>query len=345
MAWNDLPLHEPVTRAFQRALDGGRLAHAYLVTGSRMKTLELFARSLAKTLNCLQPPQLGGSGLPLDACDRCASCEKIDRAGHPDLFWIRSESKSRQIRVKQMEGFLGELHLKPNEARYKLGMIVEAECLNDESANKFLKTLEEPPPRTLLLLLTLAPERVLETLQSRCQRVFLGGEEPPGGEAGEQPWLEAFASAAASNSGGLLDRYRLLGVLTKQLEGVREEIRERLEKASLLGSGAEIDPEMGERLEKELDAAVEGEYRRRRGELLAALSWWLRDIWLGTLGTETGARQLPALASATEAVARRLKPEEAMANLEQIERTQRTLNSTNVQEALALEVGLLKLRL
>jgi DNA polymerase-3 subunit delta' len=334
-----------MVRALQRALRGERLAHAYLVSGDSMRPMELFARTLAKALNCLGAGEQGAGGVRLDSCDRCASCVKIDHGNHPDLFWIRSESKSRQIRVKQMEGFLEELHLKPNEARWKVGVIVEAECLNEESANKFLKTLEEPPAATMLLLLTRTPERVLETLQSRCQRIVLAGPERPPLDDAEEPWLEAFAAAAAANAGGLLDRYRLLSVLTGRLEGIRDEVRERLQKASPLETAVDLDPEIAERLEKELAAAVEGEYRRRRGEILSTLNWWLHDIWLGTLQLEQSMLQLPRLAAPTTIIARRLKPEEAMANLQEIERTQRLLNATNVQEALALEVGLLKLRL
>jgi hypothetical protein len=101
---------------------------------------------------------------------------------------------------------------------------------------------------------------------------------------------------------------------------------------------------MKERLEDELTAAIEAEYRRQRTDLIGVLQWWLRDAWLQTLSSGGDLLTFPALAPATRAVAQRVSPPEALSNLEVIDRLQRQLH-TNVQEALALEVGLLKLKL
>ncbi len=89
---------------------------------------------------------------------------------------------------------------------------------------------------------------------------------------------------------------------------------------------------------------MEAEYRRQRTDLLGALHWWLRDVWLQTLALGAGLLSFPDLAAPARAVAGRISPAEARANLEVLDRLQRQLH-TNVQEALALEVGLLKLRL
>ena len=94
----------------------------------------------------------------------------------------------------------------------------------------------------------------------------------------------------------------------------------------------------------ELAAAVEAEYRRRRGDLLLALQWWLRDVWLQALSVGRELMSFPTLAPAAEAVAGRISTREALHNVEVLEQTQRLLGS-NVQEALALEVGLLRLKL
>ena len=101
---------------------------------------------------------------------------------------------------------------------------------------------------------------------------------------------------------------------------------------------------MREKLEDELAAAIESEYRRQRADVLGALHWWLRDVWLQTLQAGGGMLCFPDLKAAAATVAARISPAEAMRNLEQVDRLQRQLNS-NVQEALALEVGLLKLKL
>jgi hypothetical protein len=91
----------------------------------------------------------------------------------------------------------------------------------------------------------------------------------------------------------------------------------------------------------ELTAAVEAEYRRQRADLLLLVQWWLRDVWLHTLAAGKDLLNFPKITGA-EAVAGRLSSRQALENLQTLEQTQRLLHS-NVQEALALEVGLLKL--
>ena len=344
MAWKDLAHHADAASALQRGLQRGRLAHAYLISGPRIEALESFARTLAKAVNCLNPPQVSDAGWGIDSCDACLSCRKIDGSSHPDMYWLRAESKIRQIRTEQMTELLRSVHLKPNEARYKVCFLVAADRLHNTAANKFLKTLEEPPADSIMVLLSTAPEQVLETIRSRCQRIQLSADDTLPLDPAELSWLESFAAAAASDQGGLLERYRLLGVLLKRLSETKVAIGEKLEKESLLEKYQDIEPDLRKKLEDELSASVEAEYRRQRGETVGMLQWWLRDIWLRTLSQGNEALRFPQLADATSRVAGRLDPERAVLNLEELEKTQRQLN-TNVQEALALEVGLLKLQL
>src|SRR6185369_11087493 len=131
---------------------------------------------LAKTLNCEQPPRRGAGGLPSDSCDTCASCRLIDSGNHPDILWVRPESKLRVITIDQMRDLMQTVHLKPTQAAFKVAVIVAADRLNVPAANAFLKTLEEPPANSILILLTTEPQRVLETILSRCLRLNFAGE-------------------------------------------------------------------------------------------------------------------------------------------------------------------------
>ena len=344
MAWQDLKRFEAATTYLQKGLSRGRLAHAYLFTGEKMESLEEFGRTLAKSVNCERPARRSESGIGLDSCDECLSCRKIDGAKHPDMLWLRAESRMRQIRTEQMTELLRSVFLKPNEARYKVCFIVAADRMHPTAANKFLKTLEEPPADSLLVLLSTAPEQILDTIRSRCQRIQLFELEESPAVVTDIGWLEQFGIAAASQHGGLLDRYRLLSVLLKQLTELKEKISERLESESLLETADDLEPELRKRLEDELAAATEAEYRRQRAELLRTLQWWLRDIWLQTIGCAENRLRFPQLHSSTSVIATRLDADRAVGNLTEIEGTLRILNS-NVQEALALEVGLLKLQL
>ena len=374
----------------QRSLERGRLAHGYLFTGHQLDQLEGLARALAKTLNCQQPVKKGG--VAIDCCDQCLSCQKIEHDNHADVFWVRPESKLRQIRIGQIvrreesppRVLLDIVNLKPTESQYKIGIIVAADRMNENAANAFLKTLEEPPPRSVLILLTTEPQRMLETILSRCLRLDFGGDGVRQLSPAQREWLETFSEMAAAEQKSLLGRYRLMDVLLRKLNQVKEHIEETLSARSPLEKYEDPDEGLREKWEKELKAAIEAEYRGQRADFLLALQWWLRDVWLHTLGvgqsleskvqslkSKVNGAKSGAEASAagsetlnsqpstinssetllvfpqmegTKRVAQRISAKAAMENLRIIEQLQRWLH-TNVQEALALEVGLLKLHL
>ena len=343
MSFADFQDQRDALQLLQRSLSRGRLGHAYLFSGGDLDQLELMARTLAKTLNCEGQPST--SAVRTDCCDQCSSCRKIDHATHPDVLWVRPESKSRLTSVKSVRDLMGTLNLKPTQAPYKVAVLVAAERMTTEAANSFLKTLEEPPSNCVLILLSTDPQLLLETILSRCLRLNFGvgagrfeGERFPG-------WLPDFTQTAVRDQGSLLSRYRLLSVLLKQLGDLKTAITESLTARSPLRQYDDVDPDLEERWEKELAAAIEAEYRRQRADCLAAFQWWLRDVWLQTLPHRPELLTFPQLAAATLSVSARVPTSHAMENLRVLEQVQRFLASTNVQESLTLEVGLLKLKL
>jgi hypothetical protein len=118
-------------------------------------------------------------------------------------------------------------------------------------------------------------------------------------------------------------------------------VNESLTARSPLEKHDEVEKDLREKWDKELAAGIEAEYRRHRADLLLLIQWWLRDIWLHTLDAGKDLLRFQDIAGA-ETVARRINPRLALENLQTLEQTQRLLHS-NVQEALALEVGMLKL--
>jgi len=329
-----------MTRLLERSLERNRLAHAYLFSGDSLETLESIARTFAKALNCANAKT---GPRTLQSCGHCDACRRIEHDNHPDVLWVRPESKSRVILIDQMRDLMQTVNLKPTAAEFKIGIIVAADRLNASAANSFLKTLEEPPDKSILLLLTVEPQRIMETIISRCLRLSFGGDGAPV-HARHADWLASFSELAARSGRGLLARYQLLGLISKKLADQREQIDETLTARSPLELYDDLDPKMREKFEGELEAAIESEYRRQRTELLGALHWWLRDVWLHTLRAGAALACFPNLQTATAAVAGRITPGDATRNLEQLDRLQRQLH-TNVQEALALEVSLLKLKL
>jgi DNA polymerase-3 subunit delta' len=266
-------------------------------------------------------------------------------------MWVRPDSKSRVITIDQMvtrkdslRPLLPAMHLKPTEARYKAGIIVSADRLHTGAANAFLKTLEEPPADSILILLTTEPQRMLETIVSRCLRLSFGGEAASRRDPALLAWLGRFTELAASEQRSLLGRYQLLSLVLGRLGEIKAATEETMAKRSPLESHDDVEPGLKEKWESELAAATESEYRRQRSELLTILHWWLRDVWIETLRLGREMFTYPDRAEHAARVARRLTPRQAMENLQLLEQTQRLLFS-NVQEALALEVGLLKLKL
>jgi DNA polymerase-3 subunit delta' len=351
MAFKDFPAQSAGIKLLQRSLERGRLGHAYLFFGHDVVELEALAATLAKTLNCQNP--IKSSGVAIDCCDKCASCRKIDNANHGDIHWTRPESKSRVIVVEQMRDLMQQIYLKPIEAGHKFAIISSADRLNIAAANAFLKTLEEPPARSLLILLSTEPQRMLETILSRCLRLNFSGDGQRKLHPERIQWLSQFSEMAAADQKSLLGRYRLLDFILQRLNKIKAGIEEALTARSPLQKHPDVEKNLADKWEDELKAAIESEYRRQRSDLLLAVQIWLRDVWVHSLGragqesqsveSDAALLSLPQIAGSRR-VASRISSQQAQQNLMMLEQLQRWLG-TNMQEALALEVGLLKLNL
>jgi DNA polymerase-3 subunit delta' len=344
MSFARFPAQQPVVSLLQRSLENGRLAHAYLFSGDDLAEMEGLARVLAKTLNCLNPPLRSLAGQALDCCDECLNCRRIDHNNHPDVLWVRPESKLRLITIDQIRECIQTISLKPAEAAYKFAILSAADRMNSQAANAFLKTLEEPPARSVIVLLTTSLEQVLETILSRCLRLHFAGSPSARLSPEDQTWLESLTRLASAPKKSLIGRYRMLSEVASRLAAIKDSTSKEFEAASPLSRYPDAEKSTQDKWEDELNAAVESEYRRKRSELILLLQWWMRDIWLATLKAERGLAAFPVLKSSTDALASRISREDAAENLHTLERLQRQLG-TNVQETLAFEIGLLKLRL
>lgn len=186
MAFKDIIGQDKAIRILSRTIRRGRIPSSYLFAGESGIGKKLTAINLAKTINCLTitgfPLSGGGKtvwdfpenekekgGEAVDACDTCDSCKKIDKGIHPDFLLIMPESG--QIRIEEIRTIDDTLSLKAFEGRYKIVIVDDADTMNQYAANAFLKTLEEPPENSLIILIASKPDRLPDTIRSRCSRI------------------------------------------------------------------------------------------------------------------------------------------------------------------------------
>lgn len=232
------------------ALKSGRPAHGYLIVGG--------VRGMGGALAERILTRLFGEG---------------DLSAHPDIHRLAPEKKSRIISVEAMRSKLvSAMAMTSYQGGWKAGVVLGADRMKAEAANAFLKTLEEPPARTLFLLLTERPEQLLPTIVSRCQRIDL-----PDARARvlEEPWRgRVIEILAARGLTGSTARAAAAARLTEIL-GELKERAEELVSADVTAA----DDGAGEETGKDAyEALVSSRYREFRGDFIATLMSWFRDL-------------------------------------------------------------------
>ena len=165
----------------QQRRSQGRLAHALLLNGPAGIGKQQLAEFFAQSLLCADP-QADGS-----PCDQCHACSLYKAGTHPDLFRLSPEGDSKNIRIDQIRSLIEGISLSSHYGRYKVVILYPAHAMNIAAANALLKTLEEPPTNTVLLLITDRPSFLPATIRSRCQSLRLALPARQEGEA----WLAA----------------------------------------------------------------------------------------------------------------------------------------------------------
>lgn len=159
MPFKDIKGQDMAIQRIRQFISDGRLAGAYLFIGPEGIGKSLTARALAKALNCLKNND--------DSCDSCISCLKIDKNEHPDIHIIDAEYS--EIKIEYIRQLQKEINYRPYEGKKKVFIINNAHNLNIEASNAFLKTLEEPPKNSIIILVTDKPGLLAKTILSRCQ--------------------------------------------------------------------------------------------------------------------------------------------------------------------------------
>ena len=313
-----------------------RLAHAFLISGpTGSGKRELAARIIAMLAPADEP------GLFADS-DESPAPAGLDELEGEFVRIVRPRSKSRRITIKEIRALERSIHLAAPDNVWKVGIIVDADRMFDEPANAFLKTLEEPPPGCLLLLLTANADVLLPTIRSRCVEIVLRSTGRY--EVMEKEEVEAFSSVLARCSarrdvrGALLLKTTFESLLAGRKEEIERANKEALKEEADAYKKATEGDWLVER-EKFYEAVSASEYLAIRAALLDWLIAWLGDAVRQKIGvTEL---DFPEHAKETCLFA---ESQELHALLGKIDALQelRDLLNTNVSEGLALEVSFLK---
>lgn len=164
MSFATLVGNERNKEVLRRLLARGRLSATLVFAGPEGVGKRQFALTLAKAANCRRAAEMEA-----DSCDECAVCQRVDAGTYGDVMLVAREKSV--IRVEQAREMSAEVYFRPREGRQRFFIIDEADRLHEGAANALLKTLEEPPATSTIILLTARPDALLTTVRSRAQRL------------------------------------------------------------------------------------------------------------------------------------------------------------------------------
>lgn len=307
-----------------RAYEHGRLAHAYLISG---------------------PPGSGKRALASDLSNLVTGAASADvfASQPPGVYLAEPESKSRRIVIAQVRALEHALQMRTSGGRRKVVIVAEADRLQPQAANAFLKTLEEPPNDSLLLLLSSIPEVLPDTILSRCIALPLTTEEKANPTAEEEELVELLGTVATPAGKGVQYPYRLARgfhrLLAQMREAIREENAAALKRDEVRYKNTTDGAWLDER-EDYFKALTESQYVQQRSRLIETLFLWWSDVLRANTGVARC--ELPSACGQTRILGERLSTSEILRRLRRLEEMRDHLGR-NIQEALAIEVAFLNI--
>jgi len=261
--------------------NSGRIAHAYLISGDDEETLKGFTDSWIASCLCESPDAQA------EPCGTCTSCNRLLAGTYMYLHQVQPKSKMRTIPIDEIRALEHHLNLRTGGA-LRIAVLWEADAMLPAAQNAFLKTLEEPHPGTMLLLVTANPAKLLPTIRSRCQLLALRGNtfHP------SFPGIEAFYSqicalrkGSGSATSGIVAG--MISAIAGELkEAAEERAQERFKQLAAQRKTQMLSEAAYKRMGEELLAATTADYLAQRSQLLSAIHTWFGNEFLRAQGIE-----------------------------------------------------------
>jgi DNA polymerase-3 subunit delta' len=159
--------HDWAVEHLVKSMAHGRVRHAYLITGTPAIGRSRLAHSFALALNCTHPDET------MRPCLECRSCKLILSGNHPDILYTETDANTLSLKIEEIRGITQKVALKPYESRYRVAILQDFERARPIAQDALLKTLEEPPPHAVLMVIALSTDAILPTITSRCQTLNL----------------------------------------------------------------------------------------------------------------------------------------------------------------------------
>jgi DNA polymerase-3 subunit delta' len=336
MSWHSIRGHDRVVAELRRSLQQGRFPHALLFVGPEGIGKRTFAKKLAKSLLCE-----ARAATDLDPCEVCPGCLQVEAGTHPDFIEVARPEDKHELPIRVIRDLCDQFALKPARGLRKVAILDDADDLNDEAANAFLKTLEEPPPGAVLILIGTSAEVQLQTIVSRCQVVRFDAlsEGDIAALLLEQGVAEDADTAAKLASLGDGSLQRAIGLADAELERFRRVLIDEL-----VADHGFDPPALAHRvLEHVKQSGKESVDQRRRASLLVGeLSRFFRGVLWQTAGLAPPCPDAADRRAAT-ALAVRLEPEDVLVLadrcLEADYHIQRRLAMNLILESFAHDLG------
>src|SRR6516164_6063231 len=170
MPFRDVVGHVRLIDLLARSVGGGTLPPSLLFAGPAGVGKRLTALAVAQALNCTDGSRFTVHGSGADACGVCAACSRIARSVHPDVVLV-SPNENGNIKIEPVRDAIDRAQYRPFEGRRRVVIIDDADALVTQAQNALLKTLEEPTPSSIFILVTARPDMLLPTVLSRCPQL------------------------------------------------------------------------------------------------------------------------------------------------------------------------------